>query len=109
MLLVVVAVLVAVAVACALFAGLGSASGEKAATEACDTAVRAKLGAGTTDVDLEKYPPLVTRATGSDRDGTFHVAGEVDYNRDGAPVRGYYDCEVRRSGGDATVTALTGL
>ncbi len=107
--LIVVVLLAMAGVTWAVLTGLGAASAERQVAEACRTAVRTALGTGTSDVDLEKYPPLVTRAAGSNRSGTFHVAGEVDFTRSGAPERGYYDCEVRRSGGDATVTGVTGL
>lgn len=109
MALIVVVLLAMAGVTWALLSGLGAASAERQVAAGCKTAVRAQLGTGTSDIDLEKYPPLVTRAAGSNRSGTFHVAGEVDFTRAGAPDRGYYDCEVRRSGGEATVTSVTGL
>ncbi|MGI3785053.1 MAG: hypothetical protein ACRYG2_30200, partial [Janthinobacterium lividum] len=95
--LVVVVALVLVAGAVGLATGLGATSAKRAVTKACGTAVTDRLGTGTTDIDLDRYPPLVDRESGSDRDGTFHVSGEVDFTRAGAPDRGYYDCEVRRS------------
>lgn len=107
--LVAVVALVLVGGAVALATGLGAAATKRAVTQACDAAVTARLGTGTTDIDLDRYPPLVTRTAGSDRNGTFHVSGEVDFTRAGGPDRGYYDCEVRRAGGQETVVDVSGL